>query len=147
MIARTGTGWQYALADLSLILFMVTGAALAQAVGRGENILPSPHGEPLALWRSSPEASPLDEWLAVQSPDARLQLTIVAHYDGGGLADALEKARALAASADDAGAAPRIIIEPGGGGVAATLAYDVPASALAQGLPDAAHPPPRRSIP
>lgn len=149
MIARVGTGWQYALADLSLILFMVTGAALAQAqaVSSSESAQPSLQGEALALWRSVPDAPPLGEWLAAQSPDARQQLTIVSRYGVGGQAGALERARALAASAGDAGAEARIIIEPGEGGAAATLAYDVPAAALARGVREAAATSSQRSQP
>lgn len=138
MIARAGSGWQYALADLSLILFMVTAATLAHA---GEQPLPvraSAQGEPLALWRPGSGAPPLQEWLAAQSPDPRQQLTIVARYAAGEQAGALAQAQALAVSAGDAGVTARIIIEPGEGGVAATLAHDVPAEALAHSLPEAA---------
>lgn len=138
MIARAGTGWQYALADLSLILFMVTGAALTQAVGKSGSMQPSPQGEPLALWRAGAGAPPLREWLEAQAPDDRQQLTIVARYGAGGQARALEEARTLAVSAGEAGAEARIIVEPGEGGAAATLAYDVPAEALAHGLRDPA---------
>lgn len=143
MIGRTGSGWQYALADLSLILFMITAAALAQAGEKSVLAQPSPQGEVLAVWRDASDAPPLGEWLATQTPDPRQQLTIVVHYgvaryDAGGQDGALDAARGLAALAGEAGAAARIIVEPGAGGVVATLAYDVPAQALARGLPDVA---------
>ena len=147
MIARAGTGWQYALADLSLILFMVTGAALAQAVGKRGSMQPSPQGEPLALWGAEAGAPPLREWLEAQPPDDRQQLTIVARYGAGGQARALEEARTLAVSAGEAGARARIVIEPGEGVIAATLAYDAPADALARGLRDAAGTSLQRSTP
>ena len=123
MIARTGSGWQYALADLSLILFMVTAAALSQA-GAKDAAQPSRQGEMLAVWAAAPGAPPLADWLAMQAPDSRQQLTIVARYTAGDQSRALAQASALAASAGVAGHRARIVIEPGDGGVTAALAYD-----------------------
>jgi len=136
VIARTGSGWQYALADLSLILFMVTGAALSQARAK-DTARPSPQGDPVALWSAGPGAPPIEDWLETQAPDPRQQLTIVARYAAGGQEGALAQASAMAASAGEAGRGARIIIEPGEGGVAAALAYDAPAG-LARGLQDRA---------
>lgn len=134
MIARTGSGWQYALADLSLILFMVTAAALSQADAK-DAAHPSVRGETLAMWEAAPGAPSLDDWLAMQAPDTRQQLTIIARYAAGGQGQALARASALAASAGKAGHRARIVIEPGEGGVTAALAYDAPAM-LARGLQD-----------
>jgi hypothetical protein len=127
VIARTGTGWQYALADLSLILFMVTAAALSQANAKGAAAQPSARGETLALWRAEPDGPPLKTWLEAQAPDPRQQLTIVARYEAGGQGSALQEARELASSAGEAGRSARIVIEPGEGGFTAALAYDAPA--------------------
>jgi hypothetical protein len=147
MIARTGSGWQYILADLSLILFMVTAAALAQAEDAPQQTPPqneessaeaqplSPQGQPLAVYRAAPGAPPLGVWLRDQAADARQQLTIVAQYRPGTQAEALSKAEALARAAGDAGTRARIVIEPGEGGTTATLAFDSPAAALVRGLP------------
>lgn len=133
MMVRAGSGWQYILADLSLILFMVTAAALASGDDAppagtrpptsGER-LQSPQGEPLALYRATPGAPPLGQWLRQQSADARQQLTIVAQYRPGAQADALGAAHALAREAGEAGARARIVIEPGEGGATAALAFD-----------------------
>ena len=80
MMARAGSGWQYVLADLSLILFMVTAAALAStddapkapaflAPDDADQPL-SPQGQPLALYRAAPGAPPLGQWLRDQSADS-----------------------------------------------------------------------------
>ena len=66
-LGRADAGWQYALADLSLILFMVCALALAQAP-KGKlkaMVQPAPEkpqsvalAEPTAVWRAGPGASP-----------------------------------------------------------------------------------------
>jgi hypothetical protein len=134
MIARAGTGWQYLLADLSLILFMVTAATLAQSKDGASAAPISPQGEPLAFYRAEAGAPPLGQWLRDQSADARQQLTIVAQYEPGKQAEALGRAEALAGEAGEAGARARIVIEPGAGGTTASLAYDVPEASLARNL-------------
>ena len=57
MIARAGSGWQTLLADLAIILFMVTAAALSQSKDAAAIAAPqpSPRSEPLAIWRSRRE--------------------------------------------------------------------------------------------
>jgi len=141
MIVRAGTGWQYLLADLSLILFMITAAALAQtedvskvAAKAAEYSTLSPQSEPVALYRVESGAPPLGKWLQDQSADARQQLTIVAQYGPGKQAEALRQAETLAREAGEAGAKARIVIEPGQGGTTAALAYDVPAASMARDL-------------
>lgn len=148
MMTRAGSGWQYVLADLSLILFMVTAAALASAedpptapkpagtaktsgAAAGDQPL-SPQGEPLALYRAAPGAPPLGQWLRDQSADARQQLTIVAQYRPGEQSEALSRAETLARDAGEAGMRARIVIEPGQGGATAALAFDAPAPHPAQ---------------
>ena len=147
MIARAGTGWQYVLTDLSLILFMVTAAALSQAKDDGgkapapppaaaaqlaEARPLSPQSEPLALYRAEPGAPPLAQWLHDQSIDARQQLTIVSQYRAGTQEQALQQAETLARQAGEAGLRARIVIEPGQGRTSAMLAYDVPEASLAR---------------
>lgn len=136
MMVRAGTGWQYLLADLSLILFMVTAAALAQSVddSKGGAAALSPQGAPLAVYRVGAGAPPLGQWLRDQAADPRQQLTIVAQYDPGGQATALGKAETLAGEAGDAGTRARIVIEPGPGGITASLAYDIPQASMARDL-------------
>ncbi len=121
MIARMGSGWQTVLADLSMILFMVTAAGVSQSPPD-----PSPPatlppqapalGEPVALWRGGAGAPALSEWLARHS-DPRLRLTIVAPA---------VQAEAALALARAAGRPARIVLEPGGEGPPlAALTYDL----------------------
>lgn len=135
MIARAGTGWQAMLADLSLILFMVTAGVLAK---RPEMpVVPSPsatsdvaqasqQSEPLAIWIAGDGAPRLREWLAAQSADPRQQVTITAKYAPGGQAQAIAEASRLVSEAGAAGHAARIVVEPGDGPPQAALAYDTP---------------------
>jgi hypothetical protein len=134
MMVRTGTGWQYVLADLSLILFMVTAATLSQTMDAPKIATISPQSEPVALYRVEKGAPPLGQWLNDQSVDPRQQLTILAQYVPGRQAAALGQAEALAREAGEAGTSARIVIEPGQGGTIASLAYDVPNASLAQDL-------------
>lgn len=140
---RAGTGWQTTLADLAIILFLVTAAALSQseaapAPAAPQAVEPSPQSQPLALYRAEAGAPPLREWLDAQSPDVRQQLTIVAQFAPGRQADALAKAEALAQEAGETGTRARIVIEPGTGGTIASLAYDDPKSTMARPLQEAA---------
>lgn len=133
MIARAGSGWQTVLADLSLILFMTTAAALSAApedAGPPSRAAqpPSPASEPLAIYRPAPAAPPLSQWLAEQAPDPRQRLTIVGHYAPGGQAELLGRIAALAAEAGTMAGAMRIVAEPGTPDLFATLAYDAPPS-------------------
>ena len=106
MIARAGSGWQTVLADLSLILFMTTAAAVSEAPAappQAKIRLPA-LGEPVAVWRAAPDGPSLPEWLATQSNDPRQRLTLVAAPVDG------SAAMALAATADRP---VRVLIEPG----------------------------------
>ena len=119
MIARDGSGWQTVLADLSLILFMVTASAVSQA--QDDPAAPSggfAMAEPVAVWRPSPSGPTLAGWLAGQPTDPRLRLTLLVHAPAGGEGAAL---RLCADAAPDA----RVVIdrEPGPP-LEAILAYD-----------------------
>ena len=145
---RAGVGWQYALADLSLILFMVCAAALA----RQKPPIPPAHAaavrpaatapvaivaaapamaEPVALWRAAPGGPTLGQWLAAQALDPRLRLTIVARYADGRARDAFIRADAVregAGTVIPAARVPatRILVEPGpDNDISATLSWDV----------------------
>jgi len=135
MIARAGTGWQAMLADLSLILFMVTASVLAKRPDTpppatppsgGEVVQASERSQPLAIWIAGPGAPRLGEWLTVQSADPRQQVTVTAQYAPGDQAQAIAEASRLVAEAGEAGISARIVIEPGDGPLQAALAYDVP---------------------
>lgn len=144
MIARAGSGWQTLLADLSIILFMVTASALAQARGgdgpatRQAPAQASPRAEPLAVWRAGAGAPSLAAWLATQPADPRQRLSIVAHYTPGAgpgaQQAALAEASVLLAEAGAQGRLARLVVEPGDGGVTATIAYDQSAPGMARGL-------------
>lgn len=121
---RLSYGWYVMLADLALILFMVT----AQAVHDGEAHMPAGNplpaeGEPVAIYRTGNGAPPLRQWLAAEAQDQRLRLTVIARYTG---ADAEEAALAAARLAADAGDnRARVVIEPGDRQeLLAVLAYD-----------------------
>lgn len=143
MIARAGTGWQTLFADLSIILFMVTAAALSRTggegaaagtAGKGVPADPSPRSDPVAVYRTMPGAPPLGAWLAAQPADPRQMLTIVSSYRPGGEQAAIASAAQLARSASDRGMASRIVVEPGAGDSTAMLAFDRPAQTLARSL-------------
>lgn len=138
---RAGTGWQTTLADLSIILFMITAAALSQSEAASSPVghvavQPSPQSQPMAVYRAEPGAPPLGEWLSAQSADARQQFTIVAQFAPGHQPEALAGAEALAREAGEAGKRARIVVEPGTGGTIASLAYDDPNATMAQPLQD-----------
>lgn len=128
IVARAGSGWQTVMADLCLILFMVTAAALAAQRGLSEHRKsePAPRAEPLAIYRAGPGAPPLAAWLAAQAPDPRQQLTVVARYRPGGEDEALALAARLLAEAGPQAARARVVVEPGEDGTLAMLAYDDP---------------------
>ncbi|MBN9504986.1 MAG: hypothetical protein J0I69_03075 [Altererythrobacter sp.] len=124
IVGRAGS-WQTVIADLALILFMVTAAAMQRDKVRvGAEPLPM-RGEPLAFYRAAEDAPPLAQWLAVQAPDPRQRLTIVARYAPGEAEQATHAAVALAAEAGEAGGEARIVVEPGERSeVLAMLAFD-----------------------
>jgi hypothetical protein len=122
-------GWQTMLADLALILFMVSAAAMAEgpdkpkpsppkpAQSQPAQSQPAPQGdparsEPLAVWRDGVGAPDLGAWLTAEQPDARQQLTITLRYAPQDQAAALARGGALAQAAGKAKVSPRIILEP-----------------------------------
>jgi len=148
MIARSvGSSWQTILADLSLILFMVTASALDSTsdgpLGDGHAparaspaaprpapapppILPAPRAEPVGVWRPGGAHAPtLARWLGDVARDPRLRLTITVHYAPGGRAQALAEAARLDRAAGAHGDTARIVVEPGQpAGANAVVGYD-----------------------
>lgn len=139
-------GWQTSLADLALILFMLSAASLhnrpadrqtpaepartshkaaREAAGQAEA---SPQSEPLAVYDATPGAPRLSEWLDQQAADPRQQLTITARYgpQPGAREKALAEAARLMTEAGNAGRSARIVVEPGAGAARVALAYDTP---------------------
>lgn len=138
MIPRLAGGWQTTMADLSLILFIVSVAGLqAGKAGRADQDehAPPAQAEPLAVYRAGDDAPPLGEWLAEQAPDPRQHLTIVATYRPGEVDAAAREAIALAHQASAQQQPARIVLEPGDAArVIATLAYDQPSPEMARNL-------------
>src|SRR5690242_5850214 len=120
MIQRISFGWQTTMADLAMILFMITAAGIhgqkqeqfqAQQAPAAPEL--SARGEPLAVYRARAGAPPLAQWLAEQAPDKRQYLTVVARSHPGDAARAAGEAVALAQQAGAAGVSARIVLEPG----------------------------------
>ena len=136
-LART-TGrhhsWPFILADLALILFLLTLTGLPleaepPPARRKENrFAPAPEIAPAqALFRPVPGGLTLAEWLASQPRDARATLTIFARHPAGGEAAAWQAASALAREAAAAGVPVRTIIASAReADLYASLAYDAP---------------------
>jgi hypothetical protein len=141
MARAVGTGWQMIIADLSMILFMLTASAVARqdntaqakpapAPANRSAAGPAPRSEPVAVWIAGKGAPPLGQWLAQQPRDARQQVTITATYAPGAMQEALAQAQAQATQAGEA----RVLVEPGSPGVRVVIGYDAPESRLAQGV-------------
>lgn len=137
--ARGGHGWQLILADLALILFLMTLSALPAAEAQSGHRLadrearesevkgaPRPEIAPAqALYRAVPGGPGLATWLAAQQPDPRATLTIFATYPAGGETAAWARTAALAAEAQSSGARVRTIMSAGKAEeIYASLAYD-----------------------
>ncbi|MFO6446366.1 hypothetical protein ACLBKU_04410 [Erythrobacter sp. NE805] len=137
--ARGGHSWQLILADLALILFLMTlsalpaaeaesGQRLADREAREQDTRSTPRPQiaaALALYRAVPGGPRLGTWLAAQQPDPRATLTIFATHTPGGEAAAFARAEALAAEARAGGTRVRTIITAGEReDLYASLAYD-----------------------
>ena len=113
------TRWQTVLADLSLILFLVTALALEeeQALPRAATpapVRPAPASDiALGVWRDVPGGTPLRDWLATQPPDAGQRVALTITYPAGSLPQALEQARALQAEMGAAGDDARVLLVEG----------------------------------
>ena len=136
---RGGHGWQLILADLALILFLLTlsalpaaeatsGQRLADREARETDIkgpLPPEVAPAQALYRPLPKGPSLSQWLAAQAPDPRATLTITAVHRPGGEAAAWSRAQALVKEARAGDTRVRTIIIVGTEDeIYASLAYD-----------------------
>lgn len=140
MSVKVGTGWQTLIADLSMILFMLTASAVARQDPKARTApvaaasKAAPRSEPVAVWIAGEGAPPLREWLAQQPRDPRQQVTITASYAPGAMTEALNGAQALAREAGDA----RVVVEPGlsgeKGSLRVVIGYDAPEARLAHSL-------------
>jgi hypothetical protein len=139
-LSRHTPSWQLILADLALILFLMTAAALGAE--RGPQTAASvPNADPSAkrpapvsiapaqaLYRAGPDMPSLEQWLESQPRDPRASLTIIAQHIPGGEETAWSDARLMASTARAMNIRARVIIREGQeNAVQASLAYDQPA--------------------
>lgn len=126
-------GWQLVLADLALILFLVTltglvDGSLGKTTDTTLDATPSAQGyiaPAQALFRPSSGGPSLSQWLEEQPLDPRATLTIVAQYEGENQYLMWQNAQMLSASVADAKVAVRVIIRKGEqSDLYASLAYD-----------------------
>lgn len=111
MITGPSGKWLVPLADLSLILFIVTGGALGAERERQVDAVPA-EGISAALYIDGPAAPPLLEMLATHQPGAGEQLTVVGYYAPGERHAVVARTQGLAQQAIDAGIEPRVIVQP-----------------------------------
>jgi hypothetical protein len=131
--APTGASWLVPLADLSMILFVVTGAALAQQAapatrpreeeGRQTGFVQT---VPVAMLTDAPGGTPLAQWLAGNGSDATGLVTIEGHFAAPADRPRIEaRVSTLADEARAAGVEPRVVVEPGTASQVVTVfAYD-----------------------
>jgi hypothetical protein len=129
MTGQVSSSWATILADLAIILFMITAADLSNAEIARSAAEPSPAAvttaEPVALYRPGGSAPPLGRWLAEQPRDPRQQLTIVVRYRAGEADTMAAEGLRLVSQAEAAGRDARLIAEPAErSDTAVVLAYD-----------------------
>lgn len=110
MTSRLPSGWQIVLADLSLVLFIATAAAL-ETGDREEAMLTVPEVDAVAVYREGSGRS-LSTWLAGRPRDPRERLTILVRHEPGERSEAMTDALELAGEAEEAGRQARLVIEP-----------------------------------
>jgi len=145
--ARGGHGWQLILADLALILFLLTLSALPSAeAGTGQQLAARAVQDKSARGAIQPEIAAaqalfrpvsggpdIGNWLAMQAPDPRATLTIFATHKRGGEAKAWARAEAFATEARARGVRVRTIITAGEeADLYASLAYDQQQTSVAE---------------
>lgn len=149
-VRAPASSWQTILADLCLILFMVTASALAnapdaplepdapepsRAVAKAPPlpskppIQPSVRAEPVGVWTDGPGAPPLAQWLQTQAADPRLRVTIAVRYLHDSREIALGHAARLSEAAGPRAATARMVVEPGrADGASVSVGYDAESS-------------------
>lgn len=138
MIGAGTQGWAITLADLCIILFLITSADLSNAeiaksaLDKGDAAAIAT-ADPVAIYRPGP--TPLRAWLESQQADPRQRITVVVHHDGTHTAQALAQGAKLAEEAEKAGHQPRVIVEQSAHpDVAVMLTYDTDAKSVARKL-------------
>lgn len=130
MIIRTGSGWQTVMADLALILFLVTAQAYREPdrePAPATQARTPPHAEQgpqLAVFRPD-EGADLKAWLVAQLTDDRQGVTVVIRTPDADLAPALLRGGALVERIAKEGIRARLIVEPSNRpDTAVVIAYD-----------------------
>ncbi len=118
-------GWQVMLADLSMILFLVTASTVPAAPsGAADYGLPAQPVAPGAVFRSSQEHS-LTRWLDERARDPRQMLTVTGRFGPGERSLIAEDVAVAVRIADRRDLAVRTVIEPGvRSELVAVLAFD-----------------------
>lgn len=109
------SSWQTVIADLSLILFLVSAYTLDHEAEKPEFERTSriAEGVPLAVWRDDPGQIPIGEWLHEQAPDDLAGATITVSYTDGDVEGAWRRARNLSAVLGPRGADLRVLLIAG----------------------------------
>lgn len=121
MTNSNGAGWTIMLADLALILFIVTASHADD--GTVEAIAMARNPVPQAFYRYAPDAPALAEWVDEQKlgPGARMQISVA--YAPGDEARAIKRTGTLLAEAKAAGLQPEIVLRPGEPDARLVLSY------------------------
>ncbi|MBV7258905.1 hypothetical protein [Erythrobacter crassostreae] len=135
MSLRSDGTWQIILADLALILFLLTLLAVPGASANKADDPPAQRAEfapSQALFRPDTDGPGLDEWLRGQVRDPRATLTIHARYREGDSDAAWANAQALSKQARDLDWPVRLVItQSNSADLYASIGYDAPADETA----------------
>ncbi len=130
MTVRHALPWQLILADLALILFLVSLAALA---GLRANNIETQGSRDISvaaaqtLFRPSEDGVDISEWLATQDIDPRATLTVFARYSSADQAKSWRQAERLAEAARAIDVPVRVVLTPAErSDTYASLAFDAP---------------------
>ncbi|GGD64046.1 hypothetical protein GCM10010990_11850 [Croceicoccus mobilis] len=141
VIAAKGQGWAILLADLALILFLVTASAVvprdsvaASGPAGSGDAMPGAMPEAVpgvmqAVYEDAPGAPSLPEWIDSLAMGDSADLTIEAHYGDGELPQAMARAGELASEARARGKRAIVVFSPGEPGIRVRLSYDAQAGA------------------
>ncbi|QFT76685.1 hypothetical protein [Erythrobacter sp. THAF29] len=119
MIGQVGKHWHIILADLALILFVLTLSALSKTLpvdGDDQTESPSPEQAQFdpaqTLYRPVSGGPSLGEWLDRQPRDPRATVTIHVRHSEDDSGGAWASARALSEEAESRGFAVRTVVSP-----------------------------------
>jgi len=112
---RGFSGWQTALADLALILFVVVAAAHREgAADTAPQDAPDPIelalGQPMAVFRQGGDAD-LTRWLATRELAQGEIATVIVRHEPGRAAHAVDEATTLLAEIERTGKEARLLVE------------------------------------